>query len=678
MLIQLKSLRARMIITGGILLFLGLGILAGVSYYFANIYLTKSIDETAQAIGSDYAARVQSRIREVTVELEALASLPSIQSGSDQNAIKQAMGDALKRIGELDQITYIYLDGFSIRPNGATAQLADREYFKQVVNTKQNYVSDTLISITTKKASVILCVPVLEQGKLKGVITGTYPLDKMNDLMKDIKFKDTGYGFLLDEKGTVIAHGKNGELVGKLNLTQKAVNPELKLKHSELDDRLIALTKSSIDSGRQIRGTYTFIDGVERMMTLTPISLPGKKWTLSVTTSEAEATQEIRNLKWMMLAIAAACIVLTLVVLLQLSGMFVRPILSIRNQVVQVASGDLMVEKLDLRRQDEIGDLAKNFDLMVDSLRELVKNVQSQSHQVAAASQQLTASSEQSANAAGQVADSITQIANGSHQQLAEVGEASQVVEEMATALQQVTAAAKEVAVAAGETVAITESGQRSINQAVKQISDVGKGTAEVNSAVKDLESSSKKITEIMNLISGIAGQTNLLALNAAIEAARAGENGRGFAVVAEEVRKLAEQSNQAAQEITSLIQQNTENLNRAVQFMEKSGKDVEQGIFLVTEAGQGFNDISQAISQLSEKVQKSTVIMDEMASDSQRIVTSVQGIEAVSKHQSAAAQTVSAATQEQLASIEEIASSSNALAKLAEDLQQAINRFKM
>ena len=194
-----NSIRVRLMVTGGIILLLALGAMAGTSHYYANSYLTTSVDETAQSFASDYAGRVQGKINEIMLQLEATASTPQMRNIDDQNVLKQTMGDTLKRIGKLDQMTFVYLNGFSIRPNGTTAQLAEREYFKRVVSTKKSYVSEILVSVTTKKASAILCVPVLDNGVLIGVLTGTYSLEKMNDLVKDIKFKDTGHGFLLDE-----------------------------------------------------------------------------------------------------------------------------------------------------------------------------------------------------------------------------------------------------------------------------------------------------------------------------------------------------------------------------------------------------------------------------------------------------------------------------------------------
>lgn len=662
------------------ILTLALATLAGASYYYANSYLTQSVDETAQSVASDYAGRVQNQVGEIMIQLEALAATPQMRNINDQNVLKQAMGDTLKRIGKLDQMTFIYLNGFSIRPNGTTAQLANREYFKRVVSSKKSYVSEILVSVTTKKASAILCVPILEKGELIGVLTGTYSLEKMNDLVKDIKFKQTGYGYLLDETGMLIAHGSKPEYIGKLNLAKKEINPELKLADKSLDERLLALSKTSIEKGQRARGIFAFLDGATHVATFMPIGLPGDKhWTLVVTAPEAEANQEIANLKWIMFAIAGGCIVLALLLVLVLSGKFVKPIIMIRNHAVRVARGDLQVEKLSYDGQnDEIGELAKSFNSMVGSLRDLVKQVKDQSQHVAASSEELTAIAEQSSLATTQIATSVSGIAGGTDQQVCAVEGASGVIKKMSAGIEQVAANTNAMSGVAEKAAQAAHNGGKSVSTAVGQMSNIERTVTNSAEVVAKLGERSQEIGVIVDTISGIAGQTNLLALNAAIEAARAGEQGRGFAVVAEEVRKLAEQSEEAAKRIAGLIGEIQSETDKAVVAMSEGTREVKLGSEVVNSAGEAFKEIMTVVDQLSLQVKDISGAIRQMTSDSQQIVQSVQEIDKISKENVGQTQTVSAATQEQSASMEEIAASSQALAKLAQDLQNTISRFKI
>jgi methyl-accepting chemotaxis protein len=189
----------------------------------------------------------------------------------------------------------------------------------------------------------------------------------------------------------------------------------------------------------------------------------------------------------------------------------------------------------------------------------------------------------------------------------------------------------------------------------------------------------SKEIGQIVDTISGIAGQTNLLALNAAIEAARAGEQGRGFAVVAEEVRKLAEQSQDAAKQIAVLIGEIQGETDRAVAAMNNGTREVKLGAEVVNASGKSFQEIAEMVTRVSGQTKEISAAIELMANGSQQIVESVKEIDELSKHASGEAQTVSAATEEQSASMEEIASSSQALAHLAMDLREALvsSRFR-
>ena len=207
---------------------------------------------------------------------------------------------------------------------------------------------------------------------------------------------------------------------------------------------------------------------------------------------------------------------------------------------------------------------------------------------------------------------------------------------------------------------------------------EVNVGAKQAQVAAEELKASSAQIGEIVGLISTIAGQTNLLALNAAIEAARAGEQGRGFAVVAEEVRKLAEQSAEAAQQIKTLVGSNHSSINNVVGAIDVAISKITQGVELVNIAGMSFGTINEHIGQVTDHVHMIAKAINEAATGSQRIVSSIKDVEKLSRDAAAEAQSVSAATQEQSASMEEIAAGSQALAKLAQELQGAVSRFRI
>ena len=397
-----------------------------------------------------------------------------------------------------------------------------------------------------------------------------------------------------------------------------------------------------------------------------------------LTTSQADAASETAALSKILIGLALGCLVLALLVTFWVSGSFVRPIVKISAVARNIAGGNLQEIRKESNDQSEIGQLWDNIILMNQNLRSLVQQVQNQSHQLAASSEQLTAGAHQSADAANQVAGSITEMAKGSEDQVAAVNETASIVEEISATIEDVVLTAREMAAMAEKAVAATNDGQQAVDRAVTQMGSVGEGARKAHAAAGDLESGSRQIEEIVGLISNIAGQTNLLALNAAIEAARAGEQGRGFAVVAEEVRKLAEQSESAAQQIKGIIGINNANIQNVVVAIGEASANIEQGVGLVNSAGEGFAAIGRQVNDVAGKVGGLSTAFAEVGSGSKRIVESMRRVEKISRDAAVEAQSISAATEEQSASTEEIASSSQSLAKLAGDLQEAVAKFQL
>lgn len=676
---KVKNIQTRLQIILLPLIIVILGVLSGVSYYLSQQSLTKSVDATARAVGSDYGNRVLGDMELLISQLEDLANIQSIRAGSDKGQIVTLLAETQKRLGTFDVVILATPDGSGLANTGAAASYSDREYFKKVIATKKLVVSDPLVSKATGKLAVALAVPVMNNGQLNGVLIGTFSMERLTAMIKDLKFLDTGYGQLADDGGTIIAHPRSAEVVGKLNLRDKKINPALKLQQTEIDDRLIHLFKMAAESGKQTQGEYAFVDGIAKIAVFTPIDLPGgKRWVMSVAAPKAEATRETDALARTMIILCVVCLLIAAVAIVIIAKRFAKPISLIRDECLLLAQGDLRERAAQVSSEDEIGQLAKGFREMRTNLRELVAKVNYQSEQLAASSEELTASAEQSAQAANQVAESISEVATGSEQQVQAINETTSVVEQMSAGIQRVAANTSLVAGKSAQAAETAKEGGNSVEKAVNQMTQIEQTVNTSAQVVAKLGERSKEIGQIVDTISGIAGQTNLLALNAAIEAARAGEQGRGFAVVAEEVRKLAEQSQNAAKQIAELIGEIQGDTDQAVVAMSVGTREVKVGTEVVTTAGRAFREISVLVTEVSNQVKEISAAIGHMANGSQQIVSSVKEIDRLSKNAAGEAQTVSAATEEQSASMEEIASSSQSLAHLAQDLQDTVSKFRV
>lgn len=653
--------------------------LAGISYYLSNQLLVQSVDEEAKTIGNDYANQIQGDVRERVIHLEELATTPYIQAASDKDKIVQVLDEAKKRTGKFDNLFFIWLDGKGVRADGSASQNRERDYFKQVIETQKTYIAEPAIAQSTGKISVLMSVPVFNNGKLVGILGCSYTLEKFTEMVKKLKFKDTGYGFVVDGSGLTLTYPENPQFIGKLKLNEKKVSPELKVQKTELDDRLINLFKATVESGKQITGKYVFVDGVTEMAVFTPINLPGdRRWIMVVAAPEVEVIQSVNTLARTMLAVSLVFIIIAVIFIVILSKHFAKPIQHIRDACMLLAQGDFREREGEVHSKDEIGQLAQGFRTMRSSLRFLVTKVQGQAEQVAAASEELTASAEQSAQAATQVAISITDVAKCAEEQRSASDDASAVVRQMSENMEQIAVTINGVAEQSAQTAVKANEGNESVDKAVSQMAQIEQTVNTSAKVIAELGERSKEIGQIVDTISGIAGQTNLLALNAAIEAARAGEQGRGFAVVAEEVRKLAEQSQEAAKQIAVLIGQIQGDTNKAVVAMTDGTREVKLGAEVVNASGQAFREIVALTNRVSDQVKEISSAIEKMGAGSQQIVGTVQRIDDLSKNTVGEAQTVSAATEEQSASMEEIASSSQALAELAQELQEVVSNFKV
>ncbi|MBA2875711.1 methyl-accepting chemotaxis protein [Thermaerobacillus caldiproteolyticus] len=387
---------------------------------------------------------------------------------------------------------------------------------------------------------------------------------------------------------------------------------------------------------------------------------------------------KVASIKNLTLFLGIAAIIVGISFAWYISRIISQPVIKLAGAAEKIAAGDLTADDINITNKDEIGDLAHSFNQMAKSLRELIEQVSINAEQVAASSEELTASAEQTTKASEQIASTMQEVASGVEKQVRSVEETSQTVNEMSIGVQQVANNAQSVSAIAIEASEKASEGGQAINTAVEQMNSINETVNGLAGAIKGLGERSKEIGQIIEVITGIAEQTNLLALNAAIEAARAGEQGRGFAVVADEVRKLAEQSAQSAQQISQLISAIQEETNKAVQSMETATKEVAAGIGVVNRAGESFGQIQLAINEVTSQIQEVSSAVQQMAAGTEQMVQSMQFITQVAETTSSGTQEVSAATEEQLASMEEIASSATSLSKMAAELQSLISKFKV
>lgn len=336
-----------------------------------------------------------------------------------------------------------------------------------------------------------------------------------------------------------------------------------------------------------------------------------------------------------LLAIALA-LILTFGLGFLLSRSIANPLGELDRVAGRIAGGNLTGDVTLTDGEDEISSLTRSMHKMSENLREFIKRIQENARIVAGSSRQLNANAERTSAAASDTASAITEIA-------ATMDDVARNTQEVAEVSERASKKAEE--------------GMRGASRITSQMEAIAQSSHNASAVVEALTKTLDQVTGIVDLITSIADQTNLLALNAAIEAARAGEQGRGFAVVAEEVRKLAEQSAGAGKDIYQLISQVHTESGRAVDAMAEGDKDVREGTTVIADVGMRFEDIVKLVDNLSDRI---------------------QSLAAASEQISAGVQNVVGATDKQTSAMVEVSGATEALAGMADDLNQLAAHYQI
>ncbi|ANF94608.1 methyl-accepting chemotaxis protein [Paenibacillus bovis] len=523
----------------------------------------------------------------------------------------------------------------------------ERDWYKQAIAAPGTTVMTSVVINSSNKPVVVIARTLPDNSGVLGISLNLENIAKQ----VDIQVGHEGYVIVLDKDQNYVVsrNGKPGD---------KATGDYLKTMYSQ--------EQGKID--------YTFENRPKQMVFLTN---PTTGWKIAGTMYTSEVDTAVAPVRNQAIMIVIISIVVAAIIVFFCIRMIMKPIQRLRQTTTLISAGDLTVD-IDQSKNDEIGDLARDFAGMVSSLREMIENVKDTTDNVSSASEELAAGAEETGRSVEHVTMAIQEVATGSERQVTSVNQGAASIERMSERVAEISGHVNEVSQTLQDAAKAAVKGNESVIDVVQKIYEIQTTVDKLSDIITQMNNQSSEIDSIVDLIRNIAKQTNLLALNASIEAARAGEHGKGFAVVAEEVRKLASESGDSAQRISDLISGMQGVVTQSLGVMEQAKQNVEGGILAVDTSGRSFSKINRSIKAVSSKMDDVSGATDQLNIEADAVVASIEQIASISDQSASNTETISAAAQQQLASMEEVSSAATDLTRLAEQLQHVVSRFKL
>jgi methyl-accepting chemotaxis protein len=587
------------------------------------------------------------------------------------DAIKK---DFVKRSASLNKdfnyLFYAGSDGINYTSLGGSSNISDRDYYKAIMKDGKDYfVSMPLIAKSTGRKIFVVAYAVKDKsGETSGLLAAAVKLDLLSEIASGMKIGTSGFGWIIDGSGVVIAYPKE-EYLMKLNVTKSA---ESGFKGLDTAGKMMIEGKSGVER------IYT-PEGVRTVILFNPIN-GTPHWTLGVSVPEKELMDKAYSLLWTISVIIFVILGIMFVTINIIAHLISKPLGKTSAHLSVIGSGNFTQELPEkfTNKKDEVGVIWRSLGQMQESIRKAVRSMQQASSELATASEEMSATSvsfaENAQNSASTVEEltaaieeisaGMDSVSEGTHYQRDHIVSLISAMDDLEKVLIETD---DRIAEALGTGESIVDKAQE------------GAGSLNVmNSTMSAITDSSRDMMNIVKIINDISDQINLLSLNAAIEAARAGDAGRGFAVVADEISKLADQTAQSLKDIDRLIRQNSDEIEKgkvSIEATTSTIKSVTEGIALIADRVRSISTAMARQTKIYEEVQTQA---KSVKNRSDEISTSMEEQKIAVREVMQSISSINDVSQENAAGAEQMASSTENVSTLAERLWKDLEYFKV
>ena len=628
----------------------GVGMLSYVQAYRA-VY--KQLEGNIPQMAGYGAMLVRKQLDYYLVAMEGVASRNVIRS-MDWDQQRPALEFEARRLN-CPAMAVIAPDGQALYFDGAKASLGDRDYFQRAMKGETNF-SSVIISRVTNSAVMVVAVPIKgADDKPSAVLIARLNGNWLCDITDRIGYGKKGYSYIIDGKGTLIAHSNRAFVMEQKNFIEEAKTKPEYTRLSSMFQKMIK-GESGFDE-------YPFM-GSDRFFGYAPIEGTGG-WSLATGAHKADVFQQVSAMRLNIIIFSLSCIAVGIFLALFFSKSIVGPIRRTMEMLKDISEGEGdLTKRLESTYKDEIGEMARYFNQFLEKLQTMIGNIALNADTVASSSTELSSVSAQMTLNSENTAEKTQAVAAAAEEMSINMKNVSSAMEDTSANIQMIVSAAEEMTATIQEIANNTAKGNTITQTAVRTAGEVSKKVNQLSSAARDIS----KVTET---IADISGQTNLLALNATIEAARAGEAGKGFAVVAGEIKALAQQTAEATKEINSKI-------SGVQTTTADSVKAIEEIVHVINDINDIMATVAAAIEEQSATTQEISKNVSQAASgvsDANENMTQISGAtDEVTQNISQ----VSHDAEQMSSGSAQVNDSAKELSRLAEDLNRMLGQFKI